>query len=506
LLWEPNGGLLTAGKSGLLRWPVHTDPERENYRLGPPERLLTSGPDDCWGASADGQVIAIPQYGAGAVVLHRGPPRQTVPLKPHRNVRRCAVSPNGRWVATLSLGTEDDIGIKVWEAATGRLVKEIAPHGGSVAFSTDGRWLLTAAGGCRLWEVGTWTEGHRVGGATGCVSGDGRLVAVEDTAGAIRLVSTDNGKLVVRLESPEQTRLLPRAFTPDCTQLIAVGVETQALHVWDLRVIRRGLAELGLDWEESPYPSAGDTRGAPPLRVTVVSRDTALAHVKLGRWDQAASIYAVLAEANPDEHWNWYQSAPLCLQTGNIEGYRRACREMLTRFGNTDKPEIAERTAKTCSLAPEAVSDFGLVLKLADRAVNGTGKHQCDRWFVLAKGMAEYRAGHYAAALEWLNRFSPGAGGVHGDATAFAVLAMAKHRLGLAPGADAARLTAEARAALSHAQAILAQKMPDPKAGRPYGGDFHDWLHAQILVHEAEGLLPPDGVGAAFQRGAARSR
>jgi hypothetical protein len=34
--------------------------------------------------------------------------------------------------------------------------------------------------------------------------------------------------------------------------------------------------------------------------------------------------------------------------------------------------------------------------------------------------------------------------------------------------------------------------MPNPKAGRPYGGYFHDWLHAQILVREAEKLFDKD--------------
>jgi hypothetical protein len=226
----------------------------------------------------------------------------------------------------------------------------------------------------------------------------------------------------------------------------------------------------------------------------VHSEDKALGHINQGQWDQAAGEFALLAESDPNNHWYWFRSAPLYLQTGNVEGYRRVCREMLTRFGNTAKPEIAERTAKTCSLAPDAVSDFVPVLQLADRAVTGTEKHRDYRWFVLTKGLAEYRAGHYAAALEWLNRFSPGAGGDHFDATAFAVRAMAKYRLGLAPGADAARLTAEARAALGHAQAILAKKMPDPKAGRPYSSYFHDWLHAQILVHEAEKLIDEDEV------------
>jgi tetratricopeptide (TPR) repeat protein len=115
----------------------------------------------------------------------------------------------------------------------------------------------------------------------------------------------------------------------------------------------------------------------------------------------------------------------------------------------------------------------------------------------LTKGMTDYRAGRYAEAVTWVGRTPPRVGGVHFDATGFAVLALAQHCLGRAK---------EARTALGSAQAILAENMPDPGAGRPFGGDWHDWLHARILCREAEALLPPDGAAAPFQRGAARSR
>jgi hypothetical protein len=57
---------------------------------------------------------------------------------------------------------------------------------------------------------------------------------------------------------------------------------------------------------------------------------------------------------------------------------------------------------------------------------------------------------------------------------------MAQHRLG--------RIQ-EARAVLGSARAILAEKMPNPKEGRPFGREWWDWLHAQILCREAESLL-----------------
>jgi WD40 repeat protein len=278
LLWEPSGNLLTSGPKGLLRWPLRADPaESGRYRLGPPERLLPGNRWNTaqWGSSDDRQVIAIPDHDRGAVVVHRGLPTRRVALRPQQDVRWSAVSPDGRWVATGSHGTTERFGAKVWNAATGALVKDLpVTRFCAVAFSPDGRWLLTTGGGCRLWEVGSWNEGPRVGGATGCFSPDARLLAVEDAPGAIRLVRTESGAEVARLEAPEQTRLMPGCFTPDGTRLIAVGIDTQALHIWDLATLGRGLAEIGLEGEGLPdRPGPGATARPTPLTVTVLAGD-----------------------------------------------------------------------------------------------------------------------------------------------------------------------------------------------------------------------------------------
>ncbi len=76
----------------------------------------------------------------------------------------------------------------------------------------------------------------------------------------------------------------------------------------------------------------------------------------------------------------------------------------------------------------------------------------------------------------------PDAHAAHLDASAFAVLAMAQHRLGQQE---------KARAALRSGHAIVGEKMPDPAAGRPFDGMWQDWLHSQILLREAEALLKP---------------
>jgi tetratricopeptide (TPR) repeat protein len=204
--------------------------------------------------------------------------------------------------------------------------------------------------------------------------------------------------------------------------------------------------------------------------------------VQSGRWDEALAAIDKAAELEPDNHWYLFLAASVHLRAGDIAGYRRVCRGMLERFQESRVPEVVDRTAKTCLLLPNAVPDFAGVQKLADRDVTGTEKNGGYRWFVFDKGLAEYRAGRSAEAVKWLERFGPNADGVHIDASGFAVLAMAEHRLGQPE---------KARAALHSGQAIVAEKMPDPAAGRPFDGMWQDWLHCQILLREAEALLKP---------------
>jgi WD40 repeat protein len=173
-------------------------------------------------------------------------------------------------VATGNHTNSQGVGAKVWDAATGRLVKEFRQsYSCVVGFSPDGKWLTTTNGReGRLWKVGTWEEGLRVEEPHFAFSPDGRLLAVAGD-GPIRLLDSTTGREYVRLEAPETTRFLPQCFTPDGSQLIALGYESQALHVWDLRLIRRQLAELGLDWDAPAYPPEAPPP-AEPLRVEVV--------------------------------------------------------------------------------------------------------------------------------------------------------------------------------------------------------------------------------------------
>ena len=224
--------------------------------------------------SLDGRVIVSAQLD-GAFLLRADHPEQPLQLRPHGDVRYVAVSPDGKWAATGSHGPS--LVVKIWEVDTGKLVKTLRTGGGSrVAFSPDGQWLATgtAAEYC-IWEVGSWQKKHglrreNAGSSMGWIvfSPDGKIVALLHSTSAVRLVDPATGREIATLPTAGE----PYCFSPDGSQLVTYAGRDGAFQIWDLRLIRRQLRELGLDWDPPPSPLAPEgegqgVRGPLPIKV-----------------------------------------------------------------------------------------------------------------------------------------------------------------------------------------------------------------------------------------------
>jgi serine/threonine protein kinase/WD40 repeat protein len=271
-LFEPSGALLTLSYGGLSRWPVRSGLNATGeVTIGPPELLpLPNG--EGLDQSRDGRVtvtcdraVATQLPYAGGWILRSDRLTQPIHLDSGADVGQIAVSPDGRWVATSThmLGFA-----KIWDARDGRLVKEIAKWGATFpCFSPDGRWLSTTLDGGRLFAVESWKPGPRLGGRA-VMSPDSKLAAIA-TAGGLRLLESATSREIAVLEEPDLVAIDQALFTADGTRLITLNY-LKGIHVWDLRLVRRELKELGLDWDWPEFPSAPAPRGdAEPLKVEI---------------------------------------------------------------------------------------------------------------------------------------------------------------------------------------------------------------------------------------------
>jgi len=214
--------------------------------------------------------------------------------------------------------------------------------------------------------------------------------------------------------------------------------------------------------------------------------DLGNALARQAKWQEAGQAFAKAAELDPANHLAWFDVTVLRLETGDVEGYRQASRDMLARFESATLPEIWERTAKTCLHSADGAGELKRALALAERAVNGNERHSLYWYFQLNKALAEYRAGNLAAAQDWLDKFQsrtqpdPEHRFASFFATGHAVGALIQH---------GQKRPAEAAASLAKAQALVDQTMPDGSAARPLEFNWGDWLRARLLTREAAAAL-----------------
>jgi WD40 repeat protein/Tfp pilus assembly protein PilF len=469
VLFEPSGALRTNGLAGLLRWPIQKDVAAPGTLLiGPPQRLPLGPGASGISQSGDGRVLAQAQRAvgreeryAGGWILHVDRSDPPIRIDAGNDIQNISVSPDGRWVATDKFCTPV---VKVWEARTGKFVRQLLPAegAGGCRFSPDGRWLATCLDGNRLFAVGSWEPGPRLGeGGLPSFAPDGKLAALESGHGVVRLVVPDTGREVARLEDPnlDPARLF---FSPDGTRLITVtNGNVKGIHVWDLRALRRRLERLGLDCAALPGPGAQGPAGPlPPLRVQLVLGDP---HKLVGRPGQVSAQSVVMLctgvlQANPNDVEAYHARAHAYAQLGRradaIADYTEALKRQPTNCHfleyravnhlflrqyeqaladlekalaiQPEQPRVCNKLAWAYVSGPEKLRDPAKALPLAERAVR-LAPNQAS--YLNTLGVAQYRAGKYADARATLEK-SLRAGAGRSDAFDLYFLALCHHRLG----------------------------------------------------------------------------
>jgi tetratricopeptide (TPR) repeat protein len=200
-----------------------------------------------------------------------------------------------------------------------------------------------------------------------------------------------------------------------------------------------------------------------------------------GLWDEACADLSVAAEVEPANHWFRYELVALWAQKKDRELYRRQCAQMLARFGQSEDAAICERMAKVCLILPAEGIDLEAVGRIADRALSRGKGNAFFPYFEFAKGLSEYRLGHFVEAVEWMRKTLATPGADFRDAEACLVLAMALQRSGH---------DAESRSSLGKATLIVQTKLPKPETG-DLGDFWHDWIFVQALLEETRSQIEP---------------
>jgi serine/threonine protein kinase/Flp pilus assembly protein TadD len=186
---------------------------------------------------------------------------------------------------------------------------------------------------------------------------------------------------------------------------------------------------------------------------------------------------------DPTNHLAYHLLTSLLLHTGDMDAYRTNCERILERFGNTTDPAIAERMAKDCLVMPPPPTNLERLAKMANAGVAAGSNDTSWAYYQFVEGLAEYRQGHFAGAVDWLRNIAVPGPVPARTVQAEAVLAMAQYQLGQAESA--------------HATLASGVKLADAELTRPERIDWNDQIIAKILLREAKILLAEAPGGAA---------
>jgi eukaryotic-like serine/threonine-protein kinase len=202
--------------------------------------------------------------------------------------------------------------------------------------------------------------------------------------------------------------------------------------------------------------------------------------LRQGRGKEAQLKWRESLAADPPQHEFRAGYAELCLFLGDEAEFRSARSDLLKRFGATTSPFVAEPVARAWLLLPGPDDGFQQAIALADRAVAAKAStiEWIYRYFLFAKGLAEFRQGRFESAIALLDG---DASSVMGPSPRL-IVAMALHKL---------NQKTQARRTLAKAVAAF-----DWSANE---ADIRSVWIAHVLRREAEALVLPDLAG--FLRG-----
>ena len=195
-----------------------------------------------------------------------------------------------------------------------------------------------------------------------------------------------------------------------------------------------------------------------------------------GDFDGALAHADALLRLRPEDARWMALSAGLRLYRGEEHAYQDIRARMLKQSVGMKDPQICALVAALCLVRQPAETEMARVMELVERGTNGRPD---DSWSQLARGLAEYRVGHFAGAVEWLGKAQQSAHDAPMRSAAAQWRAMAAIKLGLHGEAVAAR-------GVAAAEYQKVRRVEDGDLGLVPEG----WLICQLARRDAEESPP----------------
>lgn len=186
--------------------------------------------------SPDGNLIAANDWNGTLLVWSTADGRLQPPAISVVSGHTNPFSPDGKWIAG---GSDRDV--RIWDAATKRVVRTFSGHEGNVrtvAFSRDGKLLASGATDNMvfIWDLAGNQPGRRLAGHSDLVysvafSSDGQRVASASADQKVIVWDVASGQIVKTL--PGTSRMMAAIFSSDDALLATAGDSDGSVTMWD---------------------------------------------------------------------------------------------------------------------------------------------------------------------------------------------------------------------------------------------------------------------------------
>ena len=208
----------------------------------------------------------------------------------------------------------------------------------------------------------------------------------------------------------------------------------------------------------------------------------AFLHGRHSEWTQAAALFARIQELTPAEPQPYIHLGALYAVAEDLPAYQHNSHEILARFTDSHPPGILQQLARASLLLPPRSEDLQTLTGWAGVGVPRNPKRARIAILQNIRALAEYRSGHFVRARDQLLALTATEQEPFRQVQELCIVALAQQRLG--------QLEA-ARASLAKAVKIADQNIPKNNA-RDLGNQWSDCLIAQVLLREANNLIPAE--------------